>query len=188
MDHRVENLPDGVVALIDEVYYHFNELVDFPYANDYIKKGHAVIGMHSFSKAYGLAGIRLAYGFASLEIAEYLQKLRRPFFINTMSMEAGLAALKDVDHIRATQNLIKEQKHWLYGEFERLGLRYWPSHTNFILVRPDEDHEALIQRLLSHGVMVRSGDNNGAKKCIRITIGLPESNQALVMALEAELS
>ena len=187
MDRLIEGLPKDVVVLIDEVYYHFNELEDFPYANDYIKKGFPVIGMHSFSKAYGLAGIRLAYGFSSTEIAQYLQKLRRPFFINTMSMEAGLAALLDTEHIKATQELIHDQKHWLYNEFAQLGLRYWPSHTNFILVRPNEDHEALIQRLLKHGVMVRSGDNNGAFSCIRITIGLPEGNQALVKALKLEL-
>lgn len=187
MDKLIAGLPDHVVVLIDEVYYHFNEMDDFPFANDYIKQGYPVIGMHSFSKAYGLAGIRLAYGFASLEIAEYLQKLRRPFFINTLTMEAGLAALNDEDHIKATQALIRTEKVKLYRAFEELGLKYWPSHTNFILVKPEEDHEDLIRRLLTKGVMVRSGDNNGAVGHIRITIGLPESNDALIQALKEEL-
>ena len=105
-----------------------------------------------------------------------------------MTMEAGLAALNDFDHIQATQSLIHREKHKLYKEFEDLGLKYWESHTNFILVRPEGDHIDLINRLLLHGVMVRSGDNNGATGCIRITIGLPDSNIALVQALTKELS
>ena len=183
----IEGVPDNVVVLIDEVYHHFSQLDDFPYAIDYIEKGHPVVGMHSFSKAYGLAGIRLAYGFASREMAEYLQKLRRPFFINTMSMEAGLAALQDKDHFSRTQALIKEEKSKLYSAFDRLGLKYWESHTNFILVRPEVDHYDLIDRMLQYGIMLRSGDNNGAAGCIRITIGLPESNKLLIKALESEL-
>lgn len=183
MDAVIHNMPDHVVVLIDEVYYHFHESEDFPFANDYIKAGYQVIGMHSFSKAYGLAGIRLAYGFTSERLAAYLQKLRRPFFINTMTMEAGLAALNDAEHIKATQALIHSEKKKLYAAFDRLGLKYWPSHTNFILVKPNRSHDAVIQDCLERGVMVRSGDNNGAMGCIRITIGLPSSNDALIKAL-----
>ncbi len=187
LDDLLNRLPKNIIVLIDEVYYHFSSLSPFPKALDYIREGKPVIGMHSFSKAYGLAGIRLAYGFCHAEIANYLQKLRRPFFINTMTMEAGMAALKDLDHIQATQDLIRTEKQKLYKAFDRMGLRYWESHTNFILVKPEQDHMALIDRVLKHGVMVRSGDNNGAKGCIRITIGLPESNEALIKALDKEL-
>lgn len=184
MDAIVEHVPSTCVVLIDEVYYHFHAMDDFPYAHDYVEKGYQVIGLHSFSKAYGLAGIRLAYGFSTPEIAEYLQKLRRPFFINTMTMEAGLAALEDHDHIRRTQAMVAEGKRYLYDHFDRLGIRYWPSHTNFILIRPEGNHEELIEELMHQGVAVRSGDNNGANGCIRITIGEAQANEDLVKALE----
>lgn len=184
MDALMDGVPPHMVVLFDEVYYHFNELDDFPYANDYIKRGMNVVGMHSFSKAYGLAGIRLAYGFSSQRIASYLQKLRRPFFINTMTMEAGLAALQDKEHIVATQRLISGEKKKLYKAFDELGLRYWPSHTNFILVKTEKDHEKVISEAMQRGIMLRSGDNNGANGCIRITIGLPASNDALIATLK----
>jgi len=188
MDRLVNGVPDHVVILIDEVYHHFHDMAPFAYAEDYILQGKNVIGLHSFSKAYGLAGIRLAYGFSTSEISEYLQKLRRPFFINTMTMEAGLAALTDEEHIRNTQKLVKEGRDYLYGEFQRLGLRYWPSHTNFILVKPEMDHLQLIENMMKRGISLRAGDNNGAMGCVRITIGTMEANRALIQALEKELS
>lgn len=184
MDQIIHGMPSNVVVLIDEVYYHFHDMDDFPFAKDYIRQGKNVVGLHSFSKAYGLAGIRLAYGFASLEIAEYLQKLRRPFFINTMTMTAGLAALEDKEHIQRTQQMVSEGRRYLKEAFDRLGLQQWPSHTNFILVRPERNHFEVIDELMKLGVSVRAGDNNGADGCIRITIGERKANEALVQALE----
>ena len=187
MDRFMAQVPDDVIVVVDEVYYHFHDLDEFPYAWDYVQQGKNVIGIHSFSKAYGLAGIRLAYGYSTTEIAEYLQKLRRPFFINTMTMVAGIAALNDHEHIRNTQDLVRQGREILYPAFDDLGLKYWKSHTNFILVKPEGDHFALIDRLMRRGVLVRSGDNNGAPGTIRITIGNKESNLALIEALKLEL-
>lgn len=188
MDRLVNETPDHVVILIDEVYHHFHDMSPFAYAASYVKEGKNVIGLHSFSKAFGLAGIRLAYGFSTMKISEYLQKLRRPFFINTMTMEAGLAALEDDEHIRRTQTMTKEGRRFLYEKFDQLGLKYWPSHTNFILVRPEGNHLDLIERMMRRGISLRAGDNNGAMGCIRITIGTKEANKDLVMALEQELN
>jgi histidinol-phosphate aminotransferase len=187
MDRFMDEVPEDIVVVVDEVYYHFHDLPEFPYAWDYVNQGKNVIGIHSFSKAYGLAGIRLAYGYSTPEIAGYLQKLRRPFFINTMTMVAGMAALNDEEHIQQTQEMVRAGRKVLYPAFDALGLRYWPSHTNFILVKPEGDHFALIERLMRRGVLVRSGDNNGAPGTIRITIGNEESNLALVEALKQEL-
>ena len=102
-DALIYSLPPHVVVVYDEVYYHYIETDDYARAEDYITAGRNVIGLHSFSKAYGLAGVRLGYAFASRDIAAYLNLLRRPFMINTLTMEAGLAALKDTEHIEATK-------------------------------------------------------------------------------------
>ena len=183
LDEIVYNVPEHVIIIHDEVYWHFADLAAFPFAKDYIREGKQVIGLHSFSKAYGLAGLRVGYGFSTPRIAAYLQKLRRPFFINTLSMEGALAALGDEEHLRRTQALIAAEKQWLYGQFDRLGIAYWPSHTNFILFRAPGETAALVEQLLQQGILVRSGDNNGAAGCIRLTIGTHEANQAFVDAL-----
>lgn len=184
MDEFMAKVPDHVIVIHDEVYWHFADMAEFPFAKDYIKAGKNVIGLHSFSKAYGLAGMRVGYGFSTPRIASYLQKLRRPFFINTLSMEGALAALGDSEHLQNTQELIATEKAWLYGELTRLGIHYWNSHTNFILFRSPFDTDTLIADMLELGVMVRSGANNGAPGCIRLTIGLHRSNAIFIDSLE----
>lgn len=184
MDEFMAKVPDHVIVIHDEVYWHFADMAEFPFAKDYIKAGKNVIGLHSFSKAYGLAGMRVGYGFSTPRIASYLQKLRRPFFINTLSMEGALAALGDSEHLQNTQELIATEKAWLYGELTRLGIHYWNSHTNFILFRSPFDTDTLIADMLELGVMVRSGANNGAPGCIRLTIGLHRSNAVFIDSLE----
>lgn len=184
MDEFMAQVPNHVIVIHDEVYWHFADMAEFPFAKDYIKAGKNVIGLHSFSKAYGLAGMRVGYGFSTPRIASYLQKLRRPFFINTLSMEGALAALGDSEHLQNTQELIATEKAWLYEELTRLGIHYWNSHTNFILFRSPFDTDTLIAQMLELGVMVRSGANNGAPGCIRLTIGLHRSNAVFIDSLE----
>ncbi len=184
MDEFMAQVPDHVIVIHDEVYWHFADMAEFPFAKDYIKAGKNVIGLHSFSKAYGLAGMRVGYGFSTPRIAAYLQKLRRPFFINTLSMEGALAALGDSEHLQNTQELIATEKAWLYGELSRLDIHYWDSYTNFILFRSPFDADTLIAQMLEMGVMVRSGENNGAPGCIRLTIGLHRSNAVFIDSLE----
>ncbi|MEL6671011.1 MAG: histidinol-phosphate transaminase [Bacteroidota bacterium] len=188
VDAVVNGVPDHVVIVHDEVYWHFAETENFPFARDYVLAGKNVIGLHSFSKAYGLAGMRVGYGFSTPRIATYLQKLRRPFFINTLSMEGALAALEDVEHLEKSVALVKEEKAWLYAELSRLGMHFWPSHTNFILFKSPLPTRDFVARMLEKGVMVREGDNNGAPGCIRLTIGTRPSNEAFIEALEVLLT
>lgn len=184
LDTLVYKVPDHVILIHDEVYWHFADLTDFPFARDYIREGKQVIGLHSFSKAYGLAGLRVGYGFATPRIATYLQKLRRPFFINTLSMEGALAALQDEEHLRNSLELIATEKKWLYQQLNQLGIHYWPSHTNFLLFRSPIEVDVMVTLLLEQGIMVRAGENNGAPGCIRLTIGTHDANRAFVEALQ----
>ncbi len=184
IDYLIENLPDDIVVVYDEVYYHFIDVFDFPRAIDYIEKGKTVIGIHSFSKAYGLAGIRLGYGFSTPKISAYLNNIKRPFMINTLSMVAGISALKDVDHLNKTVTLIKTEKQWLYVKFEMLGVKYWPSQTNFIFFEPKIDLTSFINKMFEQGIMIRPCQKFGAPNGARVTIGTREANTAFVRALE----
>ncbi len=188
VDAVVYNVPDHVIVVHDEAYHHFNESVEFPKSNIYINDGRKVIGLHSFSKAFGLAGLRVGYGFTTKRIADYMQKLKRPFYINTLSMEGALAALDDTEHIEATKKMVREGRAQIYPALDELGLTYWESHTNFILFKSPGDTDSLIEELLQHGISVRSGANNGAPGHIRVTIGKPDANEAFVTALKAVLS
>jgi histidinol-phosphate aminotransferase len=184
LDYLINNLPEDIVIVYDEVYYHFVDVPDYPRAIDYIENGKTLIGIHSFSKAYGLAGIRLGYGISNPEISAYLNNIKRPFMINTLSMVAGIHALKDVDHLNKTLTLIKSEKRWLYKKFETLGIKYWPSQTNFIFFEPKIDLSIFINKMLRKGIMIRPCQKFGAPNGARVTIGTREANTAFVHALE----
>ena len=184
IDYLINSLPDDIIVVYDEVYYHFVEAPDFPKAINYIEQGKSVIGVHSFSKAYGLAGIRLGYGFSTPKISSYLNNIKRPFMINTLSMVAGIQALKDVNHLKNTLDLVKNEKKWIYNNFDSLGVRYWPSQTNFIFIEPEIELNLFINKMLEMGIMIRPCQKFGAPKGARITIGTREANIALIKALE----
>jgi histidinol-phosphate aminotransferase len=184
-DALIYSLPPHVVVVYDEVYHHYVETNDYARAADYIAAGRNVIGLHSFSKAYGLAGIRLGYAFSSKKIAAYLNQIRRPFMINTLTMEAGLAALKDTEHIEKTRAVNAAGKQFLYAQFEALGIQYWPSEANFILFRSPCDNDIFIDKMLENGVMIRACEPFGLPNHARVTIGTMEANRAFVAALKA---
>lgn len=179
----INSLPKHVVVVYDEVYYHYADAEDFPRAIDYIDKGKNVIGVHSFSKSYGLAGIRLGYGFTTREIASYIANIKRPFVLNTLTMVAGIAALKDEKYLNETTTLVCNERQWLYKGFQKLGIKYWESQANFIYIEPTIEIHEFTNKLLKFGIMVRPCDNFGALNGVRITVGNRKSNSALIDAL-----
>jgi histidinol-phosphate aminotransferase len=183
-DRLIKQLPEHVVVVYDEVYHHYVDEPDYARAAEYIAQGYNVIGLHSFSKAYGLAGILLGYVFAGREIAAYLQKLGRPFMINSLSMEAGMAALKDTDHIDKTVKHISHEKPWMYRQLKALGIRYWDSQANFILSWSPYPSSEFIGDMFDEGIMVRGGEVFGAPGCCRVTVGTSEANKAFIGALK----
>ena len=182
IDILVEHVPDHVIVVHDEVYYHFIEDDNFSWAMDYVEQGKNVVGLHSFSKGYGMAGIRLGYGFSTPEISQYLRKTIKPFNINTLSMAAGLGGLNDFGHLFRSRQVVLEGKAYLTRIFDELGITYYPSHTNFILFKCPGPVDDMIQFLMNRGIMVRAGSINGADGCIRLTIGLSEANEAFAVA------
>ncbi|MEL7223137.1 MAG: histidinol-phosphate transaminase [Bacteroidota bacterium] len=188
LDQLLDQVPDHVIIIYDEVYYQFATAPDFTTALPYVKAGKQIIGVNSFSKAYGLAGLRIGYAYASEKIARYVSNMRRPFLINTLSMEAAIAALQDDEFIQRTVATINEGKAYLYPELDQLGIQYWKSQANFILMKPPMGELEFEDLMLAQGIMIRPATSFGAPGCVRVTIGTMEANQALIQGLKEVLS
>jgi len=176
-------IPDHVVLVYDEAYHHYVERRDYVRATEFIAADKNVIGLHSFSKAFGLAALRLGYLFSTPKISSYLRHFRRPFMISSLAMEAGMAALDDHDHLARTIRTNSIEKRLLYKELNNLGIPYWSSDANFILIHPQINSLRFCQYLLQNGVMVRSAIPLGAPGLVRISIGTREMNEALVKSV-----
>lgn len=181
----VDKVPEEVMICFDEAYFDFVEAADFPDTLSYVKRDKPnVIVLRTFSKSYGLAGLRVGYGIAPPELVAYLNKIRQPFNVNSMAQMAALAALEDRDFLKRTKEAIREGKGFLYKEFDRLGFRYFPSEANFILVDIQKDGEEMFRLLLKRGVIVRSMKAYGLDTFIRVTIGKPNQNRKFVSELK----
>jgi histidinol-phosphate aminotransferase len=185
IDRLIDNLPENVVLVYDEVYFHFVDAHDFPYAIDYVKAGKPVIGLHTFSKIYGLAGLRVGYGFTTPKIGEYLNKIFRPFRIGTLAILAAFAALEDHEHVKRSQEMVWEGKRWFYQKFDEMGIDYLPTQGNFIMFKSPIPSLALTTKMLDEGVMIRPGDNFGAPGYIRLTIGTKEANKRFLTVFQS---
>lgn len=179
IDQLVESVPEHVIIVLDEVYYHFADAADFTTALPYVKAGKKIIAVNSFSKTYGLASLRIGYSYSTPEIAGYLRRLYRPFLINKIGLVAGIAALSDRAFIRETVELVQTERPKFYPIFEELGLQYWKAQGNFILFKPNMDANEFVEKMTYEaGVMVRNAGSFGAPGCIRVTVGTAEANQA----------
>jgi len=184
MDRFMDRVPDHVLVAVDEAYYEYVTRADYPDSLDYLRAGKTVLALRTFSKIYGLAGLRIGYGITKPEIADLMNKVRQPFNTNTLAQTAALAALADRKHVEKTVTLNNEGKQLLYREFERLGISYVPTETNFILFETRLDSKELYGGLLKAGVIIRP---MGPKR-LRVTIGLPEENKRFIAELDAILA
>jgi len=150
---------------------------------EYVRAGHQLIGINSFSKAYGLGGLRVGYLYSTEKIANYIREIRRPFMLNTLTLEGAMAALTDKEHIHRTVDLILREKPRFYQILDELEIRYWATQANFVLMQPDMNDEAFTAKMLDEGIMVRPMAGFGAPGCVRVTIGTEEANDAFFAAL-----
>lgn len=181
----LDKLPDHVFAVFDEAYY---EYVEHPERADLlplIREGRNLMVTRTFSKAYGLAGLRVGYGIARPEIASLLNRARSPFNVNLIAQAAALAALDDTEHLAASVEANSAGKKQLYAGLARLGIPFVPTEANFILIdispRASQD---VFDALLRKGIIVRAGAGLGYPNHIRVTIGTKEQNQRFLSALE----
>jgi len=179
----LERLPEGVVVVLDEAYIDFVEDDLKLDVRRYLDGPVPVVGLRTFSKAYGLAGFRVGYGIMAKEIADLLHRVRQPFNVNLPAQAAAKAALEDEEHYQQTLELTREGISWLSGQVKALGCTPYPSHGNFFLIGLGIKGKACYEALLSKGVIVRPMDAYGFPDCIRVTPGLPEENRRFVSAL-----
>jgi histidinol-phosphate aminotransferase len=183
----INALPESVIVVFDEAYSAFIDVDDYPDTLSYLKKKKKVIILRTFSKAYGLAGLRLGYAIVDPQIAGYLERVRQPFNVNILAQAAGVAALQDRDFLKKTRRLTLEGKNYLYRELSGLGLSFVSSVANFILIDVEKDGQDVFKAMLKFGVIVRDMAQYGLKNFIRLSIGTPKENQRAISVLKKVL-
>lgn len=176
----IEKLPDGILVVVDEAYYEY--VTDPEYADSMkpFRVGKDILVLRTFSKIYGLAGLRLGYGVAKSSIITEMNKVREPFNTNTLAQKAALEALEDKEHIAGSLQCNEAGKKYLYAELGALNLTYVPTEANFIYSYV-ADSKALYANLLRQGVIIRPM----GPEAIRVTIGLEEENKRFITALKS---
>lgn len=188
IDAFLDLVPNNVIVVFDEAY---REFVDPAVRADllpYIRSGRNVVVTRTFSKAYGLAGLRIGYAITTPEIASLLDRARSPFNVNLVAQAAATAALADPVHLKATVDLNTAGKAQLTHALESLGLDSVPSQANFVLVDIKGDSRKMFQALLQLGVIIRAGAGLGLPSHIRVSIGTEAQNSKFIEALSTVLS
>ncbi|MBM4261666.1 MAG: histidinol-phosphate transaminase [Deltaproteobacteria bacterium] len=173
--------PD-ILLIVDEAYFEYVQDSEYPDSLRYHEAGRAILTLRTFSKLYGLAGLRVGYGVAPKEIIAMMQRVRQPFNVNAVAQWAALAALDDGEHVQRSLEVNAKGLQFLAGEFKRLGLDYVPSHGNFVLVRVGKGQE-VFTALLKRGVIVRPMGGYKFPEHVRVTVGTEVENRKFIDAL-----
>lgn len=184
-------VPRHVVVVLDEAYTEYLAADKRYDSIEWVRRYPNLLVSRTFSKAFGLAGLRVGFAIAQPELTDLLNRLRQPFNVNSLAQAAAIAALKDQAFLEKSAALNAEGYRRLTEAFDKLGLEYVPSDGNFVLVRVGDDAQAGARvnlELLRQGVIVRPVGNYGLPQWLRITIGLPEENEAFLAALEKTLA
>ncbi len=182
-------IPERVLVILDEAYAEMADCPQFPDSLRYVRDGRPnVVVLRTFSKVYGLAGIRIGYGFAPAEIVATLMKIKPPFNVNILAQAAGMAALQDQAFVRRSVAENRDARQALYRALDRLGLEYAESHTNFVLVHIGSQATDVQQSLLRQGIIVRPCAGYDLPEFLRVSLGTAEQNARFVEALEQILA
>lgn len=184
LNEFVNKIPRDILLVIDEAYREYMTAADVPESLKLINTRGNVIILRTFSKIYGLAGLRIGYGIADKSLISDLNKTRAPFNVNSLAQLAAVAALEDNDFLKKSFLVNEEGKRYLYAAFERLNLEYYPTQANFIYVKVNQDCTNVFERLMSMGVTVRPMKSFGVNDCIRVTIGTADQNIFFIDCLE----
>ncbi len=186
LNQLLTKVPTNIIVVIDEAYYEYMDDPNYPNTIALQQQYPNLIITRTFSKAYGLAGLRIGYAIADPKITDLLNRVRLPFNVNSTGQAAALAAISDQQHVAASVVLNKRQRSILTESLEKLGLAVIPSATNFVMVDLKQAAQPIYESLLRHGIIVRPLGPYQLPNHLRITIGLAEHNQRLLQTL-AEL-
>jgi histidinol-phosphate aminotransferase len=176
----MKRVPEGILVVCDEAYCEYVTKPDYPDSMKYLAQGKDILILRTFSKMYGLAGLRIGYGIGRKDIIGEMNKLRPPFNTSSIAQKAALWALQDENHLQRTREINEQGKTYLYKELDSIGMKYVPTEANFIFMPLEHDAHTLYTILLKQGVIVRPMGQHE----IRVTIGLPEENQRFIDALK----
>ena len=184
IDAFMEQVPEHVIVAFDEAYIDFAR--QQPDTLKFVKQGKNVVCLRTFSKAYGLAGVRAGFAVTTAEIADLLNKARSPFNLNSIAQAGALAALDDAEHIARSVQMVHDGLKQYYEAFDQWGVSYIPAHGNFLLVNVGEGRR-VFRECLAQGVILRPMDAYGLTEYIRITVGTPQENERCLSALSRAL-
>lgn len=180
----LDRVPENVLVVVDEAYFEYVQVADYPSCVPWVAEHPNLIVTRTFSKAYGLAGLRMGYAVSHPVVADLLNRVRQPFNANQVALLAAEASLEDSAHLSRSLAVNRAGMLQLEESFNRLGLDYVPSVANFIAVDVAEDGAGVYEALLGQGVIVRPVVNYGMPKHLRVTVGLEPENARFIEALE----
>jgi histidinol-phosphate aminotransferase len=180
----IGKVSEDIIIFLDEAYCEFaKNIAEYPKSLKYLTKPNIII-CRTFSKAYGLSGLRLGYGLANKSIIQAMNKARQPFNVNMLAQVAGEAAIEDEEFLNKTIELTEAGKIYIYNELNELGLDYVPSATNFVLINVKRDADDVFKELLKMGIIIRSMTSYKLNSWIRVTIGTEEENKTFIESLK----
>lgn len=192
IDRFLAKVPQHVIVVLDEAYFDYAQYfavkrgAEYSHSLDYVRANRNVLVLRTFSKAHGLAGVRVGYAMGPAELISYVAQLQEVFALSTIALAAAWAAIDDEDHIQNALEHNAEQAEWMEQKLKDLGYDVLPTWTNFVAIEVGEDSREFARRLRKQGVLVRPLSAWGAPTSIRVTLGTPEQNQFFVQALASE--
>ena len=180
----LNRVPDSVLTVLDEAYAEYVEAADYPSGRSYVESGRRLIVLRTFSKAYGLAGLRIGYGLAAREVIALLERVRSPFNTSRVAQAAALAALEDGEHLERSRAVNRGGRSFLEDQLRRRGVGFVPSVANFLLVDLGRDAEEAYRAFLREGVIARPMSAYGLKTALRVTVGTPRDNRRFLRCLD----
>ena len=180
----IQEVPKDILVVLDEAYYEYAIGNHYPDSIKLLDEFDNLIILRTFSKVYGLAGLRIGYAIANKDIIAYLNRVRGPFNTSAAAQLAAIAALEDQKFVKDSVSVNNKGKEYLYSAFEEMDLDYIPTHANFLMVKIGIPSDQVFKALLEKGVIIRSGDIFGMDDWIRVTIGTIDENEIFVQALK----
>jgi histidinol-phosphate aminotransferase len=183
----LDRIPRTVIVVIDEAYFEYTATADYPNALVDLPKRDRLVVLRTFSKAYGLAGLRVGYGVMDQELVDYVDRVRQPYNVSVVAQAAATAALEDEEHLEKSRAMVREGMQQLELGFASLGLAWIPSQANFVVVRLPVEGQIVQTELRKRGILVRAMAAYAMPDSVRITVGTKEANARVIDALSSIL-